>query len=100
MTDINELNNKIIRLESKVEDLEKKLKENKEADERRHQEFKEMQKDHHKENKSTQNLQSFGIFLAPVIISLVTYFVKQKQDSKDLEMKKIIKLLEEQRKEK
>jgi uncharacterized phage infection (PIP) family protein YhgE len=97
MTDNDELKRKIDKLENKVEELERKLKENAENDEKRHGEMKKIQRQHHKENKGTQHIQSFGIFLAPVIISLVTYFVKQKHDSKDVEIKRIIKLLEEQK---
>jgi phage-related minor tail protein len=50
MSEIDELKEQIKALNSKIELLEKQLKDNSEADEKRHQEVQELQKQQHQDN--------------------------------------------------
>jgi hypothetical protein len=60
MADHDELITKIAKLEAKIEELEKRLKENTEADERRHKEYLEQHAKQHGEKMKWERLGGTG----------------------------------------
>lgn len=91
--DNEELKIKIAKLETKIEELEKRLKENSENDEKRHREFLEQQKTRHNERMVWSKCGAVGGILTPIvgIIGVITWIIKMfkgnggnKNDDRDL----------------
>lgn len=73
-----ELKTKIIRLETKIEELEKRLKENQENDEKRHREYLEQHRKQHGEKMRWNKLGGVGGILTAIAgtIGAIAWIIK------------------------